>query len=665
VRKIAATALIALYAGCLVPASAAPQMPPADLPEAFAAMPAVRAVTLSANGRVLAWIQSNGSQRDAVVYNYAAHRVQRVFHIDPRMKPWALCWDGSDMLLLTVTMPVHLQAPGVNIRYLIERILALDVKTGQTRALLMSGNYMQYVTAARLLLADPHRQHGVIMFTYEWSANAYRPSTGTLIHSSRADSGWQGNLFAVDPRSGDYRVIGHGNAFTIGWVVSRNGRPLARTQYHPRQRRFLLEARRASHWQTVYQRTAGVQPDLQPVAQAEKTVLAIVPDAAGNQRLLAIPLAGGAPKNLLPDTRRSVSSLDLSDSGRPLGVSLEGGRNRYRWLDPAAQVRYASVAHAFPGIPLRVYDASRNGSEVLAEVRSPVIAPIYYLTDFAAHRAMVVGQSYPQLAHMSLGTSRNLTYRTDDGESVHATLLLPRATVDRNLPLVLLPPGGPQRGSSAHFDWLAGFLVANGYAVLRPQLTSIGVNGPGTAAGTLGQWDGVSQNYALAGVRTLIKQGVVDAHRVCIVGVSYGGYAALAGAAFSPRTYACAVSINGISDLPAFVRYEITAAGTISTGTAAAAYWRAQLGSPSDPKLLAESPLQAASAVRVPVLLMHCTRGAGVLFSQSQEMADALTRLGKSVTLIRLPGMDLCMDHTSTRSALLHAIGPFLRKVLH
>jgi dipeptidyl aminopeptidase/acylaminoacyl peptidase len=664
-RKIAAGALFALLAGCLGPARAAAGAPPPDLAAAFGAMPAVSAVTLSGGGQALGWIQSDGSRRDVVVYDYAAHRVRRVFHIDPRMQPWALRWDGSDMLLLTVTMPVHRQAPGVNIRYLIERILALDIKTGQARVLLMSGNDMQYVTAARLLLADPHRPHGVIMFTYEWSANAYRSSTGTLIHSSRGDSGWQGNLFAVDPRSGDYRVIGHGNAFTIGWVVSRSGMPLARAQYHPRHRRFLLEAWRASQWKTIYQRTAGVQPDLQSVAQGNNTVLAIVPDEAGNQRLLAIPLAGGAPKNLLPDSKRSVSSLDFSDSGRPLGVALEGGRNRFRWLDPAAQVRYASVAHAFPGIPLRVYDASRNGSEVLAEVRSPVIAPIYYLTDFAAHRAMVVGQSYPQLAHISLGTSRNLTYRTDGGESVHAALLLPPGMADRNLPLVLLPPGGPERGSTVRFDWLAGFLVANGYAVLRPQLTSIGVNGPGTAAGTVGQWDGLSQNYALAGLRTLIKQGVVDAHRVCIVGVSYGGYAALAGAAFSPQTYACAVSINGISDLPAFVRYEITAAGGVSTGTATAAYWRAQLGSPSDPKLIADSPVHAASGVRAPVLLMHCTRGAGVLFSQSQEMADALTRLGKSVTLIHLPGMDMCLDHASTRSALLRAIGPFLRKYLH
>ena len=662
-RKMAVSALIVLFAGCL--GSAAAKAPPANLADAFAAMRAVRAVTLSTGGRALAWIQSDGSQRDVVVYNYAAHRVQRVFHVDPRMEPWLLRWDGSGMLLLTVVMPVHLQAPGVNVHYLIERILALDIKTGQSRVLLMSGNYMQYVTAARLLLADPHREHGVIMFTYEWSANDYRPSTGTLIHRSRGDSGWQGNLFAVDPRSGEVRVIGHGNAYTIGWVVSRSGTPLARAQYHPRHRRFRLEAWHASQWATIYQRTGGVQPDLLPIAQDDKTVLAIVPDAAGNQRLLAIPLAGGAAKNLLPDAGQSVTSLDLSDSGRPLGVSLNGSRNRYRWLDPAAQLRYASVAQAFPGVPLRVYDASRSGSEVLAEVRSPVIPPTYYLTDFATHRAMMVGQSYPQLAHIPLGTSRTLTYRTDDGRSVHATLLLPPATADRNLPLVLLPPGETERGSKVRFDWLAGFLVANGYAVLRPELTSIGVNGPGTAAGTLGQWDGVSQTYALDGVRTLVRQGVVDAHRVCIVGISYGGYAALAGAAFSPHTYACAVSINGISDLPAFVRYEIAAAGGVGTGTATAAFWRAQLGSPSNPRLVAESPVQAASDVRAPVLLLHCAHGAGVLFSQSQEIADALTRLGKSVTLIRLPGMDLCLYHASTRRALLRAIGPFLRKYLH
>ena len=314
-RKIAASALIALCVGCLGSASAAAEAPPADLPEAVAAMQAVRAVTLSARGRVLAWIQSDAAQRDALVYHHAVRRVQRVFHIDRRKEPSALRWGGSDMPLQTVTMPIHLRAPGVNVRGLIERILALDIKTGQAPVPLLSGNDIQYVTAARLALADSHRPHGVIMFRYAWPANAYRSSTGTLIHGSRGDSGWRGNLFAVAPRSGNYRVIGHGNAFTIGWVV-----------------------------------------------------------------------------------RRGASSAELRDSRRPLGVTPEGGRNRYRWLDPAAQVRYASVARAFPGIPLRVYAASRNGTEVLAEVCGPVIAPICCLSDCAAHRAMLVGQSYPQLA---------------------------------------------------------------------------------------------------------------------------------------------------------------------------------------------------------------------------------------------------------------------------
>ncbi len=662
-RKMAAGVMLTAWAACGCPAFARTGSPPAHLATVFGALPQVSGVALSRSGRMLAWIQRQGLQSSVVVYDYAAHRVQRVFHVDPRMRPRSLDWDGADMLLVTVNMTVQ-PGFGENSPYFtLSRTLALDIATGQTKLLLMSGNGREYVTGAQLLLDNAPLPYSVIMFTYQWSGDSYRSRTGTLIHGGWRDSGWEGDLFAVDPYSGADKIIGYGTPLTTGWVVNRDGMPVARAEYHPRHHRFVLQARHGSQWVPIYQRADGVQPALLAVTRHHDALRAIMPARDGLENLWAVPLDGAPPKELLPRLKHSVLSAVVSPSGRVLGVALGGGPG-FHWLNAAARIRYESVARAFPGRSVQVYDPSRNGMEVLAKVRGPAHPPAYYLTDFVAHSAMVIGQAYPQLAKIRLASARAVDYRSGDGHEVHAMVFLPPGGA-RDLPLVILAPGGPEIGGPQRFDWLAQYLAMSGYAVLRPDLSWLGIGGPNREAGTLHQWDGVSQRYALDGLRLVVKEGLADPRRVCLLGVGYGGYAALAGAAFSPQAYACAVSINGISDLSAFIRYEDNLFGGLGLPSAAARYWRAAVGSPTDPKVIAESPANAAQKMRAAVLLLHSVDDTAVPFSQSQEMANALMALGKPVTLIRLPGVDQSLDRSATRIAVLRAITPFLRRYLH
>jgi dipeptidyl aminopeptidase/acylaminoacyl peptidase len=120
---------------------------------------------------------------------------------------------------------------------------------------------------------------------------------------------------------------------------------------------------------------------------------------------------------------------------------------------------------------------------------------------------------------------------------------------------VVLPHGGPESLDYYRFDWLAQFIATRGYAVLQPQFR--GSTGYGDAFRKAGehQWGQLIQDDITDGVRALIERGVADPHHICILGEDFGGYAALAGPALTPELYACAVSINGISDLPAFLAY--------------------------------------------------------------------------------------------------------------
>jgi dipeptidyl aminopeptidase/acylaminoacyl peptidase len=277
--------------------------------------------------------------------------------------------------------------------------------------------------------------------------------------------------------------------------------------------------------------------------------------------------------------------------------------------------------------------------------------------DLAKGTADIVGEAYPQLTDVALGEVRIINYKARDGAAVPAYLTLPPASPGKALPLIVLPHGGPEAHDDYAFDWWAQFLAAQGYAVLQPQFRgSTGFGEAWRAAGRR-QWGKHIQDDVTDGVNAMVDQGIADAARVCIVGASYGGYAALAGAAFTPDLYRCAVSVNGVSDLPQMLAYEKNHSGDESD---ALAYWHDHIGSGFDPEVIGRSPLRAASQIKVPVMLMHAVNDTVVPQSQSEAMSRELNTLKKSVTYVRLPGEDHWLSQSATRTRMLEELQKFL-----
>lgn len=212
-------------------------------------------------------------------------------------------------------------------------------------------------------------------------------------------------------------------------------------------------------------------------------------------------------------------------------------------------------------------------------------------------------------------------------------------------------------------NWLPQFLATRGYAVLQPQFR--GSTGFGDAWRRAGyrQWGLLMQDDLTDGVNALIEQGVADAKRVCIVGWSYGGYAALAGAAFTPDLYRCAVSINGVSDLPQMLSYELARAAD-GEESDSVAYWRNHIGAPNDRAVIEKSPARAAAQVKAPVLLLAATNDTVVPSSQSEMMERALKVMGRPVTLVQVEGDDHWLSQTATRVQVLKETEKFLRAAL-
>jgi dipeptidyl aminopeptidase/acylaminoacyl peptidase len=209
------------------------------------------------------------------------------------------------------------------------------------------------------------------------------------------------------------------------------------------------------------------------------------------------------------------------------------------------------------------------------------------------------------------------------------------------------------------FDWWAQAMASRGYAVLQPQFRgSDGFGWTHLSAG-FGEWGRKMQTDLSDGVRYLAAQGTIDPRRVCIVGASYGGYAALAGAALDKGVYRCAVSFGGVSDLKRMVGYSRS-----REGASALRYWDRFMGAKDlgDPVLAKYSPALQAAGADIPVLLIHGKDDTVVPLAQSKEMADALRRAGKPVDLIVQNNADHWLSLGATRFQTLQATVAFLEK---
>jgi dipeptidyl aminopeptidase/acylaminoacyl peptidase len=161
------------------------------------------------------------------------------------------------------------------------------------------------------------------------------------------------------------------------------------------------------------------------------------------------------------------------------------------------------------------------------------------------------------------------------------------------------------------------------------------------------------------GVAALVRGGIADANRICIVGGSYGGYAALAGATLTPDRYHCAVSVAGLSDLVAFIR---TRERTQGSQSFSADYLRMSIGDRQEDEqtLHDRSPANLASNVTIPILLMHGTDDTIVPITQSRLMEDRLRGAGKNVRFVELRGDDHWLSQGQTRIQMLTELETFL-----
>jgi dienelactone hydrolase len=256
----------------------------------------------------------------------------------------------------------------------------------------------------------------------------------------------------------------------------------------------------------------------------------------------------GAPVFVPPEGE--IAELVVSPGRqRLLGVRYESERSQYHWFDTTRGALQAKLENTFKGCDVRFASTSDDDNVALVWASYDREPGTYYVLDQKAG-SLTQFKRTRDLDPAQLSPREPITYTARDGLVIHGYLTLPRGTNGKNLPLVLHPHGGPFGiRDSWGYDTDAQFLASRGYAVLQPNYRGSGGYGRSFIDRGRQQWGRAMQDDLTDAVKWAITQGIADPNRVAIYGASYGGYAALAGATFTPDLYACAVNYVGAADL--------------------------------------------------------------------------------------------------------------------
>ncbi len=312
----------------------------------------------------------------------------------------------------------------------------------------------------------------------------------------------------------------------------------------------------------------------------------------------------------------------------------------------------SSIEAAIPGKTIVVYDESWDRHYYLVQIRSDTDPGAYYRLDTVKHELLKITSTFPLLEGKKLAEMIPITYKATDGTEIPGYLTVPAGARKKGLPLVVMPHGGPQSRDEWDFDFLAQYMAAKGYAVLQSNYR--GSNGYGNdwaGGGGYREWRQVVSDIN-DGVKGLVADGTVDPQRVCAVGWSFGGYAALLSAIEAKSLYKCVVSIAGVTD-------PLTEMQTFRDYTNYQTM-RDWIGADDKDVVHNGSPLRRAEELNAPVLLFHGTRDMNVSIQNSLKLKGKLERLQKPVEYVEYKDAEHSIWRNAYRIDLLTRVGAFL-----
>jgi dipeptidyl aminopeptidase/acylaminoacyl peptidase len=585
--------------------------------ESFARPPQAQSVSLSPSGKWFAAIANRGD--DSVVVSHSVdgdEPPKALMTTDNREFRFAwVRWVSNDRLLIGVHFPERrIETDTVE-----TRMVAVDRDGGRVLPL-HQAQFGGFAAQIQDTVVDwlPEDGHHVLI-----QAAVDRTDTSPAVYKLNVDTA--------------RREPVHGRRFGVRrWVTDAQHRVRVGIRQQGTQVDVLVCDEKGENWRTAWSYEVFSQEAVTPLGfGADPNRLFVAADEKGHSAIFSVDLRDPALSRtlVLPNDGQDVAGPLIIDprSGEAIGVRASRlGDSAFALWEPSAKALARSIDEALPGRVNELLQFTADGSRYLVYTSGNGIPGEFMVGDLRAKYMSVLTRQYPSLRGQTIATKQSFTLSARDGLNLGAYLTLPPGGQSKNLPTVVLPHGGPlSRDSRNAFDPLASFLADRGYAVL--QVNFRGSTGYGSAFRNAGlqRWGLEMQDDLTDALQWLTQRGTADPKRVCIVGASYGGYAALMGGAKNPDLYRCVVSLAGVSDLLALADFDAKFVNGRDL-------FERMVGSTWDDKqrLKDTSPARLASQFKAPVLLLHGTLDWRVPYAQSQAMHKALLDAEKPARLI-------------------------------
>ena len=637
----ASLAAAALPMGARADETPAAAPPPRPSIEVFARTPQVANIALSPDGKRVAVVTRRGDTGYLLFFDVANPQLKSINMGPPKVR--TIFWGDNEHVVLVNSMTTVVpEFVGYKNEFLIAR--SVDLNTTKVRVLFGEEENFYGMVLGDLQRVKVNGEYRVTASNYQMQ-NEYPMC-----------------LYSFGMTATHGHMILMADHDTRDFVVTPDGQVLAYANFNELHKIWELYFNTAidqnkQSFKSIYKLKGEVldRPEVIGLGRDGKSVVLFVD---GNYHEIGADGVLGPPLDT-DGVAKHHGALFHPTTGRLAGFSRQDDWESKDYFDPLLK----KLDEALPKVMgddarFEIASFAEDPRKMIVYTEDKGDAGSYWFSDLSTGDLLPVTNNYPELPIEWVTQKQAIDYKAADGLNIHAYLTLPPFKEPKNLPLIVLPHGGPEARDDISFDWQVQALASLGYAVLQPNFRGSSGYGDAFVEAGYGEWGRKMQTDLSDGVRYLAGKGTVDMKRVAIFGSSYGGYAAMAGATLDTGVYTCAVAVAGISDIKSFIDFQIQNSET--SNSTRVLYWKQFLG---DQKHWDDvSPAKQATKSSCPVLLIHGTDDTVVPIDQSQRMERALKAAGREVQLLTYKGQDHWEDIPSARVSMMQATVDFLLK---
>jgi len=538
-------------------------------------------------------------------------------------------------------------------------------------------NWMAWVGGGRLLLSL--KENGLVLYDAHTQRlrpliDAGGPRPGELppfLLSQLHDDPTSILMQWEDPVEPGYPAVFKVNAITgqsekiisawrpiVRWWASPEGEISLGEGFVGRKQK-LFARRQDGDWQQILAKDffTGPAVNVLTVETGGATALVLSAHAGDTRALWRMHTASGEMINQLAGHPSYDITAALIDPVTDIvvGASYEESQRREIVWQPQNIAAQQAIEKRINVGKLILIASSRSGHRKLYQKRSASRPVAYYIYDSEDDQVILLPVN-PGTEALPLVTTRNVFIPVPRMKRPMQAVLSQSKLGDTGKAIVLVH-GGPVSRATGNYKAMVSWLTAAGYSVLQPNFRGSSGYGEAWRRAGYGEWGHRMQQDVRAAAQWLVANGTASAGDMCVMGGSYGGYAALMSAMMDDDLFACAVSLNGVSSLPHLIAYLNTNRFHMLTVP------RIQ-GRLSLRTLKRRSPIYRADLMRMPILMLHSTEDANVPFEQSVLMAKALRKEGKEHEFIILKGAEHVLRRASERRIYMQNALDFIDKYL-